>query len=304
MRDRNVALRRGRWAPCAALLAAVALLAFAPSALADVGTNFDANASGWKVQQSDSSSQTNPTWSASGGNPNGYIRFTDADPVGDDQGGFFVNSGAPFVGNRLNYYGDNLHFDLRINGVALNAPIVYLFGQSDSGPLAAFAAPSTGPTTSWSSFDIPLFQSDWNAPAGTLTKAAFKALLGNITSIEVLADYQTNPGETTDLDNVVFQHFTGLTGIRTLTLAYSGHAFRGHLSSSDESTCPSTGVVLAVLKRTKGDDKIVGFLQTDSNGDYVLQAPAKKGTYYADAREYHTVTTRCPEAKSPVIKRG
>jgi hypothetical protein len=302
MRDRNFASQGGRWTARVAVFLAAALLALlaAAPALADIVAPFDAGAEGWQISQHQGGTLESPSWFSTDGNPGGYIQFTDTDPEGDDDGGFFIRSGAPFAGDRAYYYGDNLSFDLRTSGPALTPPIVFIF----SGVNAALAVGDATPGTSWSSFTIPLFTSDWSAPSGRLTKADFKALLGNLSSIVILADYQTAPGETTDLDNVALRAFTGISVQPTLSLIYTQHAFRGTLSSTDELSCPVASQVVAIFKQRKGDDKIVGLVQADSSGDFVLQQPAKKGKFYAAIREFHTPAVHCLEAKSPIVTRG
>jgi len=294
----------GRSITAVVAAAAFALLFAAADAKADIVTSFDSGADGWQVKQSSTATAAAPAWFSTGGNPDGYIQFSEADPVGDDQGGFFINTGAPFAGDRSSYYGDNLTFDLRINGTALNPPVVFLSGQTDAGPTSAYAYPLVVPGTSWTSFGLPLYYSDWKDPRGKLTKADFKSILATLSGITILADYQTAPGELTDLDNVALAEFTGATVQRSLSLQYAAHAFRGILSSTDETACPVGSQVLAVLKRRRGDDQIVGFVKTDASGTYALAQPAKRGTFYAAISERHTVTVHCTKAKSPSIRRG
>jgi hypothetical protein len=286
-------------------VAALALLVPATGLAAPtILTNFNTGTDGWKVAQSLGAASSDPAWSSGGGNPAGFIRFADTDPPGDDQGGSFSITGTPFAGDRSSYYGDNLKFDLRVNGQALNSPIVYLFGNPPTGDSAVYARVSGAPGTDWTSFAIPLYSSDWKDPVGVLTKAAFKAILANLTSIVILADYQTASGEFTDLDNVSLTPFSGVTVNRSVSLEYSAHAFRGKLSSDDTTKCPVTNQVGAVMKRKRGDDLVMGLVSTNSTGNFVLAQAAKKGRFYALFSERHSPTVRCLAAKSPTVLRG
>ena len=270
-----------------------------PAAAEVLTTGFDTGPDGWQVSQGHPGSRLDtPTWFDTGGNPDGYVQFQEADPVDDDLAGYFYNSGPPFAGDRSSYYGDTLSFDLRINGPALNPPIVILF----AGDAAAYwKAPATAtPGTSWTSFSIPLFGSDWNDGRTRLTKASLKNYLANLTAVLILADYQTATGETTDLDNVALSSFSGQTVKRSLSLVYAAHAFRGKLRADHPHACPVSGQSVYVFLRRRGPDQAVGITLTDATGAYVLKQPVrKKGTYYALTSESHTSAIHCLQAVSP-----
>jgi hypothetical protein len=278
------------------------LLAPAPAAAEVLITGFDTGPDGWQVSQGHPGSPLDaPTWFDTGGNPDGYVQFQETDSVDDDLAGYFYNSGPPFAGDRSTYYGDNLSFDLRINGPALNPPVVILF----AGDGAVYSKATATPGTSWTSFSIPLFPSDWKGRGSKLTKTSFKNDLANLTAVLILADYQTATGETTDLDNVALSPFTGQTVNRSLSLAYAAHAFRGKLRADDPGACPVSGQSVKVLLRRRGPDQAVGIALTDATGAYVLKQPArKKGAYYALTSESHTSAIHCLQAVSPSVHRG
>ena len=130
--------------------------------------------------------------SASGGNPDGHIRWE------DDSSGFgFVN--APFSGDLSSYTGSQLSFD-----------IAHLFDNGDttffteagevtvSGPGGSMTLDVvlTQPTSTWTSHSVTFSPEVWGVDDVT-----WSSIVSNVTSISILVDIQDTFGDIAGIDN-------------------------------------------------------------------------------------------------------
>ncbi|MCG3132503.1 MAG: hypothetical protein FLDDKLPJ_03353 [Phycisphaerae bacterium] len=136
-------------------------------------------------------------WSTTGGNPGGFVNFTDPGP----NQAFFA-APSEFLGDQLAAYGEDLLFDIKVvpdGGPAATA--VILVGNG----LSLFYDTSC-PTTSWSQYEIPLTPSGWRvntwAGGNEPTPEEMQGVLGSLDALYIRADW-INGTETGSLDNVV-----------------------------------------------------------------------------------------------------
>lgn len=280
----------------AGLTLAVGVVATIASASALAGPptiteTFDSSNDGWHVYEGLDESQA--AWVASGGNPGGFIRYSDADGSGYDA--FFGDE--DYIEGIRRYRGaGSIVADVR-SSVSNAKPRVYLGDASDyrAPRLHSDSGQSLG--TEWSHFVFPLRARLWRDEDGDrVSPARFGRFLAEDPVILWDAEYSSAAGETTDLDNVGI-----FSGERELTIKYS-KKFKGKIVP-DNSSC-AVGTVKVFRKRS-GKDERIGKDDTDGQGRYVVKKNAKQGRYYAKIQEQEIEPGLvCEDAESPTIKVG
>ncbi len=177
---------------CGALGASVA----APVAHAAVVTDFSTGFEGWT-----SSDSTGLSWQSAGGNPGGFVGFTDLGPA---DGGQLI-APAAYLGDWSAADGvgslslDMILFDLG-TGVPFTTPTVIISGPGGS---ASWSGPVPTGTFGWTNFVASVSVGSWSVSSG-----AWLALLANVTELRVnisAATSTASPGEVTGVDNIILQ---------------------------------------------------------------------------------------------------
>jgi hypothetical protein len=158
-------------------------------------STFDTGLDGW------TSDAPQITWEASGGNPDGYVRFSD-----EGAGGTHVLAPQKFLGDWSSLDGmESISFDHRLFDVGSGTVgfLPYDVGISGPGGEATWEGPTPSGPTDWLSVIVPLTQDEWS-----ITSGAWEALLSNVTEfrirIEVVNNAAGHPsGEIDGIDNVV-----------------------------------------------------------------------------------------------------
>jgi hypothetical protein len=166
-----------------------------------ITSTFDTDSEGWAAL----GDAVGPlTWAASGGNPGGHAFINDA-TVG---GVTYFAAPASFLGNASAALGTALSFDLMqmYPGGAnqFNDEDVVLRGAGLTIAFDLAANPGNG---SWTSYAVPLTATGWhlNTLAGAaVSTEQFAAVLGDLTALQIRAEYQTG-ADVGRLDNVVLQ---------------------------------------------------------------------------------------------------
>lgn len=164
-------------------------------------SNFDTtyDLDGWACQ----GDCTAPAWIGPGGNPGGFLRFT------DQASGFTMFAVAPskFLGSHPDAYGGSLKFDLQqsFNSSPFPDGDVILSGAGLT--LYYTMSPGSYPalTPAWSSYDINLVGASFKVGGingATATDAQLQAVLGALTSMLIRMEYQ-NGVDLDGLDNVI-----------------------------------------------------------------------------------------------------
>lgn len=185
-------------------LAASALFAGSPASAQTTTNTFDADQQGWGVGNIDSTAiatrSGNAPYVTTGGNPGGYI-FTN-----DTEGSIAFIAPTAFTGLLSRSNGGQLTYDLydADGNDRINYPAVVIYGANGTTIGYNYAPPST----SFSSFVVPLTAAGWTLYAGggnpgsiPVTSDMFAAVLANPTTLAILADWHSG-GDSTGLDNV------------------------------------------------------------------------------------------------------
>lgn len=165
-----------------------------------VSSSFTTDDEGWTTSL-DAEGNPTPRWSASGGNPDGYVSARDS--LGNVK--WYWQAPPKFLGDLSAAYGTALTFDMRQSSQVnpTNDVDVILVG---AGMRLVFDTPYN-PTTSWTSYRVPLTVSGgWkkdslNGPAPT--REEMVAVLGSLTELRIRGDYIFGQSECS-LDNVLF----------------------------------------------------------------------------------------------------
>ena len=185
---------------------AVVLGACAPRAQAVVST-FTTSNEGWSVVSFSDLASSNynvigtygVTYSATGGNPGGYI--SSMDPDGGD---FTFSAPAAFLGNQAAALGTLFSYDLNYTTtVNFQTTDVLFFGGGER--LLWQSNPAFVPTPAFTTGSFLLSPSaQWhvNTTTGaTATTADFQTVFGNLTGLYIRGEYASGP-DNTGLDNV------------------------------------------------------------------------------------------------------
>lgn len=178
---------------CLTLLAAPA----AQAASLRVST-FDSNDEGWRVVGDAQGASDVPNYSASGGNPGGYISAND-DAVG---GVWYWSAPTKFLGNVAAAYGKTLSFDLRQSALDTQFDADDVILLSSALNLAFDTA--NNPGLSWTSYSVPLIETAGWKKQGTTTvptPTEMQSVLASLTGLQIRGEFRTG-ADTGSLDNV------------------------------------------------------------------------------------------------------
>jgi len=136
-------------------------------------------------------------WASSGGNPDGYVQFTDATSAGTYidapttyHGSYAALNGAGYITYQHQIFSET--------GVTAYSP--YEVRLSGPGGAAKFDGTTPNSATSgWVTVVAPLVSGDWTVTSGT-----WSALLANVTDLQIdieLVTNQTIPGDT-DIEGI------------------------------------------------------------------------------------------------------
>lgn len=176
------------------------LLVCAADAMAGVAASsrFDADLQGWYETGTASSSPV--SWNATGGNPDGYLRFE------DDHGATpFVEAPNAFLGSWTDMGVTALSWDHRLFSLNGGA-IIYSYEAQLSGPGGSAKWIGNQPVgvTDWTSVVAPVSQDDWSMMSGS-----WSSLLSNVTGLRLRIELVSNssqPGDIAGIDNVVLEN--------------------------------------------------------------------------------------------------
>ena len=144
---------------CVTLIAGMVLIGMNSISHAAIITDFDSGVEGWT-----SNYPSEISWSSTGGNPNGYIRFSD------------VSGGAAYIYAPSQYLGDwssidgtgYISFDHTILNIGVN-PTYYPYQIVISGPggEAEWVGATPSQTTPWQTINAPIVETEWTVSSGS-----------------------------------------------------------------------------------------------------------------------------------------
>jgi hypothetical protein len=200
-----------KWMTLCVVVAAGALIAPAAATATPFSYPFNDSNQNFTVLQSGAS--TPATLVLTGGNPGGFIRFTDAiaetgcPTVAPCDPSLFEGPN-PLPGPLTANYGGTWSFDFKTDVAPSVNKNVYLI--IDSGGVGLVKSIPPANTTNWQHFSGSLTEPGWllydfgvgtSAPA---TEAQFKSVLSDAIATDVQPDVYTGSGEHYGLDNFVF----------------------------------------------------------------------------------------------------
>ena len=186
----------GRWCRSVSVAVGVVLLVPQMSRAGIIAeSNFDSSLEGWT-----SNTPSQVTWSATGGNPGGFMLFKDATGAST-----VVDAPAAFLGNysALNGVGTISFNDKIIAETGINYISPYEIDLSGPGGSATWTGATPKGVTGWVTLTAPLDKTDWKVTSGT-----WLGLLADVTQLQIPIELVTNdtiPGDTDHegIDNVI-----------------------------------------------------------------------------------------------------
>lgn len=165
-------------------------------------------------------STTGLTYSATGGNPNGYIQGTPFALVTGSGTLYFLFFNAPtkFLGNRNSYFDGTLRFDIQqtTTGPSIAAAEVII---TNNAGISIYYYPSAPfqPSTGWTTFSLRLHDDTgfWKtADSGTAppaTEAQIRNVISDIATLAFRGSFRNSGGQVTRLDNVTMMPPVSIT---------------------------------------------------------------------------------------------
>lgn len=183
-------------------------LMVAPALAAPVSSDFAADADGWQMVDLAGTGNYGPgaliatypvTWSATGGDPDGYISAPDP-----SDNSYFFQAPAKFLGDQSNSAGGALNFSLSsTNNNWSGDRVVVLVGNGGQTIVSEIAQPPV--VDAWLQYSVPLNAANFrysNQLGGVVSDGDFAAILGNLEILRLPAEFGTPVVETTSLDSV------------------------------------------------------------------------------------------------------
>lgn len=200
----------------APIVASLLFVASVPSATAQMWT-FDSDSQGWQIDDFAGTANytTVPvvspvTFQATGGKSGGYISALD--PSG---GTYLFHAPTSQLGNYSSYLGGKLTFSLQTNEEAnWFADSVVVFRQASSGLI--IIAPLAQPGATWTDYSIDLVASSFrygNLSGAVVLASDFAAVLNDLGTFLIDAEYHAGVSEITGLDSVIFSQAPGGTPV-------------------------------------------------------------------------------------------
>ncbi|HNP77390.1 MAG TPA: FG-GAP-like repeat-containing protein, partial [Cyclobacteriaceae bacterium] len=201
-------------------------------------SNFSTNDEGWTVFDQNSGSTVAPTYTAAGGNPGGFVKYT----AGSANNNIYFAAPAKFKGNFSFAYNQTLTFDLQqsVPGTDNTQPDIILRDAANAF-LLIYQFPTKPAVGSWTSYSISLNESNWHlgSIAGAApTRDQFKQVLANIGTLLIRLKYQSVSASAIigSLDNVVLNtvtlnnppkvtSFSPASGVPGTTVTITGNNF-------------------------------------------------------------------------------
>ena len=140
-----------------------------------------------------------PIWASSGGNPGGFIGWTDCTPVW-----WVFDAPAQFLGDKSSTFGGTIRFDMQVD--AADSPPYEAVMLVGPGSTLYYVMDPSPPIENFTSFIIPLTPEGWrfdhpdDGPQATI--AQMEGVLADLKALRISGEW-LNGWETTNLDNVV-----------------------------------------------------------------------------------------------------
>jgi len=179
------------------MIMAGCLLVAVTGAFAGITSTFDTDLEGWTlVDKYGGSAEGSIVWCANGGNPGGYVEFTDE---GND-GGFisapsiYLGDWSPFDGNVTLSYEHEI-----ISEEIVNSRLPYEVRIQGPGGQAQFLGETSPPPSGWQLVEVPIESSAW-----TILSGDWLGVLADVTSFRIRIEQTNGHVDVSGIDNVDF----------------------------------------------------------------------------------------------------
>ncbi len=222
------------------------LLLTASISSAQITSTFNTNDEGWTAAFTDGTVATFE-YLSTGGNPGGHLSAsppTAGGSVNQSMNWYWV-APSKFLGKNDFSYGKHLKFDLKQSTVGTDNIASDIILRSGNQTIHLRFPEKPG--TDWTSYSIPLdITADWrsNSAGGPVAyEHQIRAVLANITVIQIRCKWINTPGYTSQIDNVVLEQFelepapsivsfTPVTASTGATVTINGTNFGGSVSTN------------------------------------------------------------------------
>lgn len=129
------------------------------------------------------------------GNPAGSVR------VGDEYPETGIAAPAPYLGDRLAFYGGWLAYDIYLR---YTDDVVYPAVVLNGGSRSLYYCAASPPVHAWQHRTVPLWEDGWRV-SGTdtvATQADFKSVLANLVGLYIYTEWSSGPDDDTNVDNI------------------------------------------------------------------------------------------------------
>ena len=229
--------------------------------------------------------------SNTGGNPGGFVRWSDLDSGAEERLAWFVPppSEVPIDPGQI---GMMMSFDVRSTGATpVREAFVEVGDRENPQANGRIRCEFEVPNASWTTYSVAISPEDpcWRDVNGEDADAGDFNLVFNFPTLVsawvVGADFSPQAGELSDLDNFVLEEWRLR---RELTLKYRkrSQTFGGVVAQPDDAPTDDCIKLVAVhlFQEAGAEDKLIDGDLTDSSGKFKIARKARKGKqYYAVA---------------------
>ena len=280
------------------LLIAVALV---PAPSWSAASDFEGGFDGWfLVDVNGSYALGELEWVPNGGNPGGFVQFTDE---GNDGG--FISAPSEYLGVWTGYDGElTFGFDHRIlSEGSVSNRLPYEVRIEGPGGEAQFLGPVPPPPSGWIHVDVPVIGSEW-----TVLEGEWRAILGDVTSFRIRIEQTQGHVDISGIDNVVFPTSSdvGLEGIETqsfrVTDLYPNPV--GLLTRVEFANSPKQSVALRIYDLRGRVVFSNNMNASTGNGEFLFDGTDMTGTRLAAGSYFMRLTSGASETtrKFVVVK--
>ena len=184
---------------------ALGLVSLIPLSTWALGSAFVSDLEGWTLVDKDGSfAEGELVWRDVGGNPDGFVEFTDE---GSDGG--FISAPAEYLGNWTNYDGVLIisYDHIIISEGSVTERLPYEIRISGPGGEAQFLGDTPAPPSGWCPVVTPLDSDKW-----TILDGDWLSVLANVSSFRIRIEVTSGFFDVSGIDNIELSAYTAAVG--------------------------------------------------------------------------------------------
>lgn len=177
------------------------------AAASEVSSTFDTDLDGWV-----SSAGGTASYMATGGNPGGFLRQSDAD-LSD----MVISAPAVFLGDKSSFLGGTFSFDaIDLDGVVGDySPFGLVILRSNNFTISADIVADNNPTAAWTTYSVTL-----NAASFGVSEAEFAEVLTNLVGLDIGTESRIGVLETVGVDNIRLVSVPGASSLAAMAVPF------------------------------------------------------------------------------------